>query len=72
MVTEESLTREQKQIKLFIDLAVRIFVTHYNSRELLRAENEKKLLTKSAPNFFSFLNELLIRDFFLETAKKWI
>jgi hypothetical protein len=69
LTTEENFTPEQKQIKLFICLATRIFVSYYNFRKLFEVKNSREIVMEIAPEFFRLLNDLLIRDFFLETAK---
>ena len=69
MNRKENFTKEQKIITSFIGLSVDIFVSHYNFRKLFEDERTHALLKSTASDFFHFLNELLINDFFLKTAR---
>lgn len=60
----ENMSLEQKQIKLFIDLAVRIFINYHNYKKI-----SEPICWDTAPEFFRFFNELLINDFFLQVSK---
>lgn len=63
------MNRDQKQVKMFEGLVTRILENHYTLMQLNDAESRSGILTKIAPSFFTLLNDLLIRDFFLEAAK---
>lgn len=63
------LSREQNQINKFIGLAESIFISHYNYRVLGEEEDRTKILTKTVPDYFNFINNLLINDFFLQVTR---
>lgn len=63
------LTKEQNQINLFIGLAESIFVSYYNYTVLDAEEDRTKILTKTCPEYFKFINELMTTDFFLQVTR---
>lgn len=65
----DALSAKQKLVKLFIGLVVRILISHYTFKTLEFSETSGGMLTKSAPQFFNLLNEMFIRDFYLESVK---
>ena len=70
MVEYDNMTATQKQVKAFESLVTRILSNHDMYHLLTIQEAKTKVLSKTASVFFfEFLFDLLIRDFFLESAK---
>lgn len=71
MTNEQKLTPEQKQkiITSFITFVMYLKAIWYTWNQLIKAEKENSLLTKSAPDFFQMLNTLFIKEFYLVACK---
>ncbi|NLH46525.1 MAG: hypothetical protein GX451_10455 [Acholeplasmataceae bacterium] len=70
MINYNKMTDTQKQVKAFEALVVRVLSNHDLYHVLTRCETKTGILSKTAQFFFfNILLDLLIRDFFLESAK---
>ena len=70
MIDYDKMTDTQKQVKAFGSLVMRILSNHDMYHILTRHEMKTEVLSKTARFFFfDTLLDLVIRDFFLESAK---
>lgn len=70
MVNYNRMTDTQKQVKAFESLVMRILSDYDMYYVLTRCETKTRVLSETAQFFFfNILLDLLIRDFFLESAK---